>query len=700
MSNSTKQSPNIYALLIGIDCYLPNRLPDGSSYKNLGGCVRDINRVEDFLKLKLNVPQKQIFKLTASSVGQPEPPEPPEQLPTYENMVAMCDRLTEIAQPGDQVYIHYSGHGGRAQTNYPQLKGENGIDEALVPTDIGNSTARYLRDIELAKLLERMVDKDLAVAIILDSCHSGGSTRSDDCDIRGLDTIDTTARPTESLVASDEELVKTWQALTKSDTRNVKLGSGWLPQPKGYVLLAACRPNESAYEYTFDGDRSGALTHSLLDSLDPITPELTYKVLHDRILAKVHSQFERQTPQLQGEGNRLVFGRDTASIQYAANVMKVESNQRLLLNAGQAQGLHQGAQFAIYPPGTTDFTQGNQRIAVAEVTKLDATESWCEVKETFQDTPIQQAAQALLINPKSVKLVQKIRLVEKPEDELSPEVYQTQKDALSAVSEAMTIGNGWVELATEDEAADYQVSVNKKSEYEICDPSGMPITNIRPALNIGEPDAAAGVVQRLVHLAKYRATQQLENYYHQSNLPGSKLAFTMEFAGKQTEYDPVERPEPQPFDDPGNTPTLKIDEWVFARIRNDSSQPLNVTVLALQPNWSITQIYPYGGGNFITFDPGQEELLPLQAQLPPGYQKGEDIIKVFATVGATDFHWLELPPLDKPISLETDKTPENPLEELLAAVAAEQPPTKNLEPANYPASEWITEQAIVRIRQE
>lgn len=38
----TTESSNMWALLIGIDCYLPNRLPDGSYYPSLRGCVRDI----------------------------------------------------------------------------------------------------------------------------------------------------------------------------------------------------------------------------------------------------------------------------------------------------------------------------------------------------------------------------------------------------------------------------------------------------------------------------------------------------------------------------------------------------------------------------------------------------------------------------------------------------------------------------------
>jgi Caspase domain len=227
----------LYALLIGIDCYLPNKLPDGASYKSLKGCVRDINHVEAFLKRQFNLPSERIYKLTASNVdGSSEPSEAPSNWPTYENIVRMFQEVTEKAQPGDQVYIHYSGHGGRAATIYPELKREKGFDEALVPLDIGKPTSRYLRDLELAALLQKMVSKGLVVTVVLDSCHSGGATRAGDSDIRGADTntVDTTLRPTESLVASASELAKTWRELT-GGTRSAAVVGGMLPEVKRLV---------------------------------------------------------------------------------------------------------------------------------------------------------------------------------------------------------------------------------------------------------------------------------------------------------------------------------------------------------------------------------------------------------------------------------------------------------------------------------
>ncbi len=699
MLTQTNDVPRLYALLIGIDLYLPNALPDGSSYANLGGCVQDITQVEEFLKRTLQLPDHCIIKLTASNTGATEPSEPREQWPTYENMVAAFRKVTELAQKGDQVYIHYSGHGGRTQPPLlPEQKGANGFDEALVPTDIGNSTARYLRDVEMAHLLKTMVEKRLIVTIVLDSCHSGSATRGVSGDsVRGLSTIDTTSRPMESLVASRDVLAGTWRHVDTGATRGFTLGSGWLPEVKDYVLLAACGATESAYEHHFDqAGRHGVLTYWLLDSLKQFRPGLTYKQLHDRILAKVHSEFVRQTPQLQGDASRTVLGAEHMQPLYAVTVMQVDpAQQRLLLNVGQVYAVRKGAQFMVYPADVTDFTQVSKRQALVEITELGAADSWATLVTSLRPEPIQQGAQAVLVDPGSVRLRRMVRLVRQSH---LPAALP-QDEALKQVEQAiLQHGQGFITMAKPDETTDYQIAISEAGTYEIWDPAGVPVTNVRPALSIGQNDAAEQVARRLVHLTKYRNILQLDNADITSPLAGKLL---VELAGVQAGYDPQDRPEPQPFRDPGNTPVLKPGDWTFLRVKNISQQVLNVTVLDLGPDWSITQIYPSRQDTFfMTFDPGQETLLPLHAYLPEGYTDAVDILKVFATVSSTNFRWLELPALDQPhISRSTRGTPGNTLEQLMATLAAEQPRTRQISLTAYPTGEWVTAQVEVRVRQ-
>jgi hypothetical protein len=626
MTEQTTQIPNLYALLIGIDYYLPGKLPDGSSYASLGGCVRDVNRVEDYLK-KTQKP-KQIFKLTSSNTSATEPQ---EQLPTYENIVAKFHAITKIAQKDDQVYIHYSGHGGRAKTIYPELKGARQPDEALVPMDIVKTNERYLRDVEIATLLKKMVTRGLVVTVVFDSCHSGGTTRGDTA-IRGLEgEPDTTSRPTDSLVASREELINNWLEITGGTARKANAGD-WLPESRDYVLLAACRPSEYAYESVFNGKESnGALTYWMLDTLNNPSPDLTYKSLYDRVYAKVQSQFQSQTPMLFGEGERQVFGRSYASVYYTVNVLKVDTaRNRVQLDAGSAQGLGEGAKFAIYAPGTTDFSERNKPLAIAQVTAdITPADAWAVIDPDSLRGDIEQASPAIMLSA-PIALVRRVRLFEStnqlPKNQVLPSA------ALTAVKTAIPrTGKGWVELTSEGEH--YQVAINTSGEYEICDRNGTPFANLRPPLLLSDPNAAESVVKRLVHLTKYQAAQELDNLSVLTN----KLVVQLTDKDKKLLADPTKQ-------------TLQTGENTFLYIKNESDKNLNVVVMDLQSDWAISQLNILeDGASFVPFAPGQEELIPVSFKLPEGYQEGKHILKVFATVKPAKFRWLELPSLNKPI---------------------------------------------------
>src|SRR5262249_52630834 len=158
-------------------------------------------------------------------------------------------------------------------------------------------TARYVRDVEIAKLLKEMTDKKLVVTVVFDSCHSGGATRAvrradDPTGIRGVDFVDRTKRP-DSLVGTVEELSA---ATPPADaTRGPGATRGVAPAgaaAAGCVVLAACRPFELAREFMFDGGpRQGALTYWYLKLAGAGADGLTFRTIFDQVVKRIHDQF-------------------------------------------------------------------------------------------------------------------------------------------------------------------------------------------------------------------------------------------------------------------------------------------------------------------------------------------------------------------------------------------------------------------------
>ncbi len=680
--------PSLYALLIGINYYYPNRLSDGSTYKDLQGAVGDVLATRAFLQTMRQVPDDHILQLTSTTDEEAgEPVEPPEQLPTYANIIQKFQELGNLAPAGSQVYIHYSGHGGRARTIYPKLKGgPQGIDEGLVPVDIGQTNGQYLRDIELGKLLKDLVNKGLIVTVVLDSCHSGGATRGEAA-VRGLDTIDDTPRPMSNLAGTPEELAENWRGLKNENTRG--LNSGWLPESRDYVLLAACRPNEFAYEYAFDSEtkqRSGALTYWLLDSLRQQTSGLTYKDLHDRLNGKIRTQFAQQTPMLMGEGDRLVFGSDRADIQYSIPVLTVDTVKNTVkIEAGQSMGLRLGAEFAIYPNGTRDFSNKDDRLAIVKIEDLGSTSSQGPLEAIFGQRAVDTGDVAILIAA-STNLIKKVQL-------LPQQAFAEETEGLKAVQSLLI--NPRLTLVESGTPSHYTVTVNANGEFEIGDQAGVVIPNLRPPVRMKEPNAARKVVDRLVHLATYHATEALDNFDKNSPMFGK---IQVSWLGKLQNYDPAD-PIPEvfePFSEPRN-PTIEAGECIFLKIQNNFSRTVNVVVLDLQSDWAIQQIQPADpGSDFITLDAGKSITFPLKPSVVNGYLQVVDVVKVFAAIDSPNFRLLELPALDQP-RLSLGSRTGIPLEALLAEISGAAPTTRNINPARYPSQEWITQQVRITV---
>jgi Caspase domain len=688
---------NFYALLIGIDHYQPN-----PHFNSLRGAVRDIDKVAAYLDTSLKIPSEQITRLTSplpdtNSLADARAARQ-EQPPTYQNIVNAFKGITEGANTGDLVYIHYSGHGGRVKTIFSDLKGEGQFDECLVPMDVGDK-GYYLRDVEMNTLLKRMTDKGLVVTVIFDSCHSGGATRGDG-DVRGArdGQVDTNDRPQDSRVADRAELLANWCVTTQNSSTD-----GWLPNRKDYVFLGACRPTELAYEAAFGTgtERNGALTYWMLDTLNAVPTGLTYQALYDRVTGQIQSKFPNQLPMLLGEGDRLVFGSEIKPVQYSLTVVNVMPGQ-VTLNGGLVQGLSRGARFALYPVGS-DFVDKQKRLAVVEIIELQASTATAKIltaEESGVAAVMEQIEPGLpaVMESEPINLKHRVRLFSKEvgekEEQLPPELVDKQAAALDRVRQAMQ-SNGWVIEVEGDESGHYQVAVGRKGEYEISRLT--PIDNLTPTLSIDDPESADLVVKRLVHLAKYKSIEALDN-------PESKLSIEFELLDENK----------QPFPDRNN---IKLKSGtVYLRVKNNDVQPLNIAILDLEATWEISSI-PIQGGNtvFYELDRDQSLEMPMDFQVPEGdnYQNKLEKIKLFATKGIANFKWLNLPPLDEEagtrgvnLNLELQQIVEtrgvtrgaklrvSPLNQLLSQIGADvdEPPqiSRSVKPKPTPNADWIT----------
>ncbi len=701
--SATNPRAELFALLIGIDYYTGNQAPDGAYYESLRGCVPDILGVQKFLQERFALDDAHLYKLTATNLGIMVQ-EPPDAQPTRANIIRAFNAVTDAARVGDQIYIHYSGHGGRAATIYPDLKGADGLDESIVPMDIGSLDVNYLRDLEIATLLKRMTDKGLVVTLVLDSCHSGGATRGNsNARVRSArdNQIDRAARRIDNLVGTPQELQALWQNIPK--TRGAESLSGWLPEPKGYVLLAACRANELANEDRFGDEVHGALTYWLLDALQTARADTTYVQLHNRLAAKVHSRFVSQTPQLEGDMTRAVFGSERITTRFAFNVLAYDAaKNQVRVNVGQSALVNVGATLALYPNDARNFDDIKTRQALAQITELGGGDSIATVTEIFDATkPIQAGSQAVVLNAGRLDLVRAVALVTRAD--LDASIAQAQ--ALDAVRAAMAANeteraaNGetsLLELARENVSPHYQISVNARGEYEIGDATGTPFPNMLPVLHIDAPDAPAQIVKRLEHLAHYHALVELENYDDDSPLADKLVSQLLRPPASWQRGQKLDLRACEVL--PVNA-QFGIGDYFVLLLANKSKQVLNFAVLDLAPDWSVAQILPGQDEATATLEAGKQTHTIYRTTLNDGFVSGTDIFKIIATTETGNFRALEMGALGSGRrGTRGARKPQTALDALLDSIAF--PATRGVETVRAASQEWTVTQVQFTVTRE
>ncbi|GMY33089.1 metacaspase-5-like [Fagus crenata] len=125
----------------------------------LKGCINDVKRMYECLVDKYGYSEADITVLIDTDDSYTQP--------TGKNIRRALRDLVRSAEPGDLLFVHYSGHG----TRLPAETGEDddtGYDECIVPSDMN-----LITDDDFRELVDQ-IPEGCRLTIVSDSCHSGG----------------------------------------------------------------------------------------------------------------------------------------------------------------------------------------------------------------------------------------------------------------------------------------------------------------------------------------------------------------------------------------------------------------------------------------------------------------------------------------------------------------------------------------------
>ncbi|MCB0004501.1 MAG: caspase family protein, partial [Anaerolineae bacterium] len=273
----------IYALFVGIDDYL-------GGVNSLRGCVNDVTRLHDLLAARVAGGSDRFYPLLLANAQA-----------TRQGIIDAWRSHLGQAGPGDVALFCYAGHG--SQENAPPEFWDfepDHLNETLVCHDSRASGGWDLADKELAQLISEVAANGPHFAVILDCCHSGSGTRdAEDVTIR-QEKADTRTRPITSYIVTPPPVA----GLQEQQTSAAGPAMPWAAIALGrHILLAACRPEQTAKETVFPGpaslERRGAFYYYLQDTLQQSGAPLSYRDLFKRVNALVQQRVADQHPQLE-----------------------------------------------------------------------------------------------------------------------------------------------------------------------------------------------------------------------------------------------------------------------------------------------------------------------------------------------------------------------------------------------------------------
>jgi hypothetical protein len=346
------------ALIIGINDYSASRMgtrpfapaAPGRDWPNLSGAVTDAGILRQMLPLLYGFDPRDVVTLI-------------DQSATRDAILRAVDELLlKPAEKGDVLLFYFAGHGSQVRNSLSDEPDK--LDESIVPADSRHGIPD-IRDKELRRLFNLILDRGARLTVILDNCHSGSGARG----------LLTGLRP---------------RGL-KADRRDVADGSGYGPRPeeRGALVLSAAEDFDRAWETRDeDGAFHGAFTWALLRAMREAEPNEPARDTFLRAQARLRAETPYQEPVMAGNiearFNPLLATRIDRRVgdRAVVAVEKIRNDGTIVLQGGWVNGLAKGTELRV-----ATETRMTQRLVVTAVNGL--TESYARLQSN--DSAIPQA---------------------------------------------------------------------------------------------------------------------------------------------------------------------------------------------------------------------------------------------------------------------------------------------------------------------
>ncbi|CAN1494125.1 Caspase domain containing protein [Paracoccaceae bacterium] len=565
-----------HALLIGV-----NQYPNLDERWWLKGPSNDVSLVATYLTTEAPVPfaTENVTVLSDGVAGA--------TVPTLEAIRTAFADLTAEVQPGDFVYLHFSGHGTQAPALDPSSE-LDGLDELFLPSDIGKWSDKVgvvensLVDDEIGTMIDALRAKGVDVWAVFDSCHSGTVTRSVEADD---EEVRTRQLPPEALGLDEgamEEMATRSIGDSGGDPRDgaeAPFDSGEGEGEGSFVAFFAAQTNEVTPEKKLprgepDRKPQGVFTFTLMEVLAEY-PGATYGQVGQEVLRRYSvKNLARSTPLFEGDLDQVVFAGEAGGrvSQWQAEV----TDAGLVIPAGSLHGLSEGAVLAVMASAADP---DDAALGYVTLTSVQAFASTAQPVDKDGTVLPAELPKALTLRKLDETLDFTLTVA------LPPEGSAPADALLAALEKLGEFAGPRLNFVGSAEDADLRLAVLPESPR----PDAiwvLPSTGLAedlastPSVSTGDKDGtelAMTLADTLVTMARAQNLLKLGAAVGAGDLDVEVEIQTRNKADKTL--------RPLPF---APVPTLIPDDEVHVLARNNTDGPVDVNVLYIGADWSIS----------------------------------------------------------------------------------------------------------------